>query len=221
MDFLNRSATNQPQGNRAANAVGTPAVAPAAANNNDKGKRHGRDGFGLTPRWLRAAFIIMLFSLTIVALAVVWLLHVGGMRESHFVDTTKYQAVFLSNGQVYFGKVKDISEKYINLQNIYYLNSNSSSTDKNNANAQPNNFALIKLGCELHGPVDQMVINREQVTFWENLKTDGQVAKGIAQWQQQNPNGQTCKTASGSTSQSTTTNATSQQSTSSATNSKQ
>ena len=38
---------------------------------------------------------------------------------------------------------------------------------------------LQKLGSELHGPEDQMVINRDQVQFWENLKDDGQVVKAI------------------------------------------
>jgi hypothetical protein len=37
-----------------------------------------------------------------------------------------------------------------------------------------------------------MIINREQVSFWENLKDDGKVAKAIDQWVSQNPNGQKC-----------------------------
>ena len=32
-----------------------------------------------------------------------------------------WQAVFLSNGQVYFGKVQGVSEKALTLGNIYYL----------------------------------------------------------------------------------------------------
>jgi hypothetical protein len=39
-----------------------------------------------------------------------------------------------------------------------------------------------------------MVINRSEVEFWENLKSDGQVAKAVAQYQKANPNGQTCST---------------------------
>jgi hypothetical protein len=51
-----------------------------------------------------------------------------------------------------------------------------------------------------------MVINQSQVIFWENLKADGQVAKAVAQFQKQNPNGQDCSTQnSGSTTQSATT----------------
>jgi len=220
MDFLNRN-TNQPQGNRAAaSASSAPSVVPVTNSNNNDNRKSDRskDGFVHQPRWMRLVFMVMLISVTIVAVGALWLLHVGGTREVHFVDGSKYQAVFLTNGQVYFGKVKDITSKYVDLENIYYLNTPASSSTDKSSTSSSTDFQLIKLGCELHGPADQMIINRDQVTFWENLKSDGQVAKGIAQWLQQNPNGQTCKTTSGSTSQSTTSNATSQQSTS---NSKQ
>src|SRR5690606_23168071 len=37
------------------------------------------------------------------------------------IDTTKYQAVFLSNGQVYFGNLKVVNRDYMELSNVYYL----------------------------------------------------------------------------------------------------
>jgi hypothetical protein len=118
--------------------------------------------------------------------------------EANFVDTTKQQAVFLTNGQVYFGKVSEVNKQYLTLNNIYYLNVNQqvqpNQKDASGNSAANNSISLVKLGCELHGPADQMVINREQVTFWENLKSDGQVSKAISQWVQQNPNGQKCST---------------------------
>ena len=42
---------------------------------------------------------------------------------------------------------------------------------------------LIKLGSEIHGPDDEMIINKDQVLFFENLKTDSTVAKSIASYQ--------------------------------------
>jgi hypothetical protein len=38
---------------------------------------------------------------------------------------------------------------------------------------------LVKLGNELHGPVDEMHISKAQILFYEDLKTDGQVVKAI------------------------------------------
>jgi hypothetical protein len=45
-----------------------------------------------------------------------------------------------------------------------------------------------------------MLINREQVTFWENLGDNGQVAKAVTTFEKQNPNGQKCADQSSSSS---------------------
>ena len=81
------------------------------------------------------------------------------------------------------------------LEEIYYLRVNQ----QVQPNAQPNsnsndNVQLVKLGCELHGPQDQMLINADQVVFWENLKTDGLVSQAIAKYVSENPNGRQCQT---------------------------
>jgi len=80
---------------------------------------------------------------------------------------------------------------------------NGSTTSTTAANT---NVSLVKLGCELHSPYDQMIINREQVTFWENLQDSGQVAKAVKTFEQQNPNGQKCADQSTSNNASTTNN---------------
>jgi len=163
---------------------------------------------GNEPRWLKVVFVVLLFSLTILAIALATLFYFGGKRESEFVNKDRVQAVFLTNGQVYFGKVKDITSQYVDLQNIYYLNSQQQpdTGGSSEADTQATTFSLVKLGCELHGPIDQMLINRDQVSFWENLSDNGKVAKAIDQWRSQNPNGQTCEETTNSTDQSTTGN---------------
>ncbi len=97
-------------------------------------------------------------------------------NEASFIDSNKYQAVFLDNGQVYFGKIKDLNPQFVTITDIYYLNT----TDDLNKVKDDGSVSLVRLGCELHGPADKMVINRSSVTFWENLKDDGQVAKAIS-----------------------------------------
>jgi hypothetical protein len=186
MEFMNRGASQHSAAQVSSNGNG-PAPTPG-------GKRSvtWKDG----PKWLRVAWVVLLFSVSIVVLSLAIILYFGGPNESKQIDSSKEQAVFLTNGQVYFGKIKAVNSKYLDLRSIYYLNVNQQNkqTDPNQQPAQ-SNISLIKLGCELHGPVDQMVINRDQVTFWENLKSDGQVAKAISQWVKQNPNGQSCKTS--------------------------
>lgn len=119
--------------------------------------------------------------------------------ENSYVKEDLLQAVFLNGGQVYFGDIETLNEEYIRMSGIYYLRVNQQvQPGQNNQNAEQD-ISLVKLGCELHGPEDQMVINREQVIFWENLKSDGQVARAVAQYREQNPGEQKCETQTSNT----------------------
>lgn len=108
--------------------------------------------------------------------------------------TGEYQAVFLTNGQVYFGKLADGGDRYIKLTDIYYLQVNQPQIQGSQQNAQQAQqqpqLQLVKLGNELHGPVDEMHINRDQVLFYEDMKADGKVAQAIKEYKA-NPTGST------------------------------
>ncbi len=158
---------------------------------------------------LRIVTVALLFCVTIIIVGVLWLVgNVGPASESKYVDGSKLQAVFLNGGQVYFGNIKNLNDKYVRMNNIYYLRVNQTVQPKqassSSSQAASNDISLVKLGCELHGPQDDMLINREQVIFWENLKGDGQVAKAVADYVKQNPNGQNCSTQQGTNTNSNT-----------------
>lgn len=136
--------------------------------------------------------VVLLFSITLLTVAVIgFVMFYKGKSESRYVAKDKLQAVFLNGGQVYFGNIRELNDKFVGLTNIYYLRVNQQVQPKA-GEASEQDISLVKLGCELHGPQDQMLINREQVVFWENLKTDGQVAKAVEQYKTANPNGQKC-----------------------------
>lgn len=147
---------------------------------------------------MKLASVALLFSATALIVALVYFLAAAkSSGESKYVDEGKMQAVFLNGGQVYFGNIKDLNSKYLRMDNIYYLRVNQTvQPDQENGTQQStaSDISLVKLGCELHGPKDEMLINREQVIFWENLKEDGQVAKAVAEYVKTNPNGQQCNT---------------------------
>jgi hypothetical protein len=116
-----------------------------------------------------------------------------------------YQAVFLTNGQVYFGNMTDKNDRYVTLKDIYYLQVNQSQQlqDGQQAAAQQQpELSLVKLGNELHGPDDIMHINRDQILFFEELKNDGRVAEAIKSYKA-NPNA-TTPAATGTTPSTTT-----------------
>jgi hypothetical protein len=168
--------------------ISPASTAPAAPSNNKK--------FG--GKWLERSSIVLLFGIAILIAAIAGLTFFSGNSEAKAIKKDNYQAVFLNNGQVYFGHVKSLNAKYINLADIYYLQTNDASGQQATSST---NVSLVKLGCELHAPFDQMVINRDQVIFWENLKDSGQVVKAIAQYGKDNPNGQTCNTSSSTSTQ--------------------
>lgn len=104
------------------------------------------------------------------------------------IDSNKYQAVFFTNGQVYFGKLKSVNSGYMKLTDIYYLQAQANESESENpqeTSSQNSDVQLIKLGNEVHGPEDEMIISKDQILFFENLKGDGKVSDSIKQYQSQ------------------------------------
>ena len=180
MEFMSRMSQPGPQPSRMA------APAPVEAPRGEHGKRHRQEDLLSRGSWIGTN--ALLFVVALLVAAVVWLIYSASpATQTRYVNTSKLQAVFLNTGQVYFGNIRSLNKEYLVLGNVYYLQSSSTDTKSSNQN-----ISLVKLGCELHRPYDTMVVNLTQVTFWENLQSDGQVAKAVTQFQQQNPNGQKC-----------------------------
>lgn len=162
-----------------------PAHSPASA-----GSKRSRKGM---PKVMGITAIVLLFSSTILIVAVLLFMAFtgNGKGEARLVDTSKMQAVFMNGGQVYFGKITGLNSKNIVLEDIYYLRVNQQVQP--DAEPKGDDISLVKLGCELHGPEDRMVIKQDQTIFWENLKSDGKVAQAVNQFKSQNPNGLKCE----------------------------
>ncbi len=104
-----------------------------------------------------------------------------GMRELKGDKGKTRQAVFLVNGQVYFGYVSNPQSKMVTLRDVYYLQVQQNLQQPAKADEQPK-VSLVKLGNELHGPKDEMHINREQIVFIEDMKDDSKVNQAIADY---------------------------------------
>lgn len=189
MEFMNRGGHQTQPGNA---PVGAPATRGRASRGMDYVKG------------LRIASVALLFSATILVVALVWYFVLGGPKnENNYVEKDRLQAVFLNGGQVYFGKIRDLNSKYVRMTDIFYLRVNQVVQPKQaTAQQSQNDISLVKLGCELHRPENEMLINREQVVFWENLRQEegentvpGAVKKYLAQY----PNGQECQTVTNNT----------------------
>ncbi len=130
--------------------------------------------------WVIAGLLI------IVILAVSWFFWQQQKEQaSTGIDTSKYQAVFLSNGQHYFGKLERMNDEYFKLRDVYYLEQKNGS-DSEAATAKQTAVELRKLGDkEVHGPENEMVIAKSHVLLYENLKDKSQVVTLINQQKQQ------------------------------------
>jgi hypothetical protein len=187
MDFSNRNA--QPQ-NVAPGVTSSASTSTASRKNNKDDNKLGRIGLVVA---VVAVAILLLFLVLLVARGST----TDNSDEHKLVDTSKLQAVFLSTGQVYFGNIQQLNSRYFVVNNIYYLQTSSTGTSTTAA-ASNTSVSLVKLGCELHSPYDKMVINRSQVTFWENLQDNGQVAQAVKTFKKENPTGQKCSDSASS-----------------------
>ena len=123
------------------------------------------------PKWL-------LLVLIVAAFVVLWNM---GLIPTGF--QSDYQAVFLSNNQVYFGKLANRSGESVTLNDIYYLQVSQPLQPLARGQQEAPNISLVKLGDELHGPADRMDINRDHILFIEDLKPDSQVITAITAYQ--------------------------------------
>ena len=119
---------------------------------------------------------IFFWTLAIVIVALIGWWFING--------ATQWKAVFLTNNQVYFGHFWDVPfEGTITLRNVYYLQFSQPGQDLNTQDQSQ--LKLVKLGSEIHGPTDEMVIPVSQVLFWETLRSDSAIVTTIKNGQNQ------------------------------------
>ena len=113
-------------------------------------------------------------------------LNLPGLSSSNQNMSKGWYAIFLSNGQVYFGKIDKINDRELVLSNIYYLQVVTKPLQQSQETVPPaaaaqnqQELTLAKLGNELHGPRDVMNINRDHILLTEELKEDSKVVTAI------------------------------------------
>jgi hypothetical protein len=99
---------------------------------------------------------------------------VESVRSRDVAFPTPYQAVLLTNGAVYFGKLEGYGGPHPVLSEVYYIVSQTNADTKQVSNV------LVKRGKELHQP-DRMYLNASQVLFVEPVGTTSKVADLIQQ----------------------------------------
>jgi hypothetical protein len=84
---------------------------------------------------------------------------------------SEYQAVFLANGQTYFGRFYDRLGAYAKIEDVHYLQQIQGSDPE-----QAPDTRLIRRGSELHGPESRMLVPKSAVLFVEDLQDSSPMA---------------------------------------------
>jgi hypothetical protein len=175
MDFRTSGATGRTASAPAARPVNGRPAAPAGSHINHSGQKKRK----------LPTLIVGIVLLIVLVLFGAWFAYQS--KNPSYINGGKYQAVFFTNGQVYFGKLEKLDDGYMKLTKVFYLQSKTTATDDSKnpqdaASQKSSDVELIKLGSEIHGPDDEMIISRDQVLFFENLKKDGTVTDSISKY---------------------------------------
>lgn len=134
------------------------------------------------------AAVVALYIVVILLSAAYFLIPKGESAVLPAVDTNKYQAVTLANGDIYIGKMSFEGGDYVKLQDVFYLSPILASEQTSSADEAiaKQNFNLNKFTEIAYNPDDEMTIPRSQITHFENLKSGGKVAQLISQYKKKN-----------------------------------
>jgi hypothetical protein len=112
--------------------------------------------------------------LIVLAISILMILVPGCGRQASQkpVFKTEYQAVFLANGQVYFGKIENTDSSYPLLRDVYYI--------QRQVGKDPKDIQaiLVKRVNDWHAP-DYMYINASQIALIEPVSPNSKVAQLI------------------------------------------
>ncbi|NQU77778.1 hypothetical protein HQ544_03720 [Candidatus Falkowbacteria bacterium] len=107
-------------------------------------------------------------------------------------EKSGWQAVFLTNGQTYFGKVKEIDDNFLMMEDIYYLKRDGGGDadgEGGEATEQEGGIKetkLVKFGTEAHKPMDELRINMTQVLMIEELSQESEIVVAIQRYEEEN-----------------------------------
>jgi len=98
----------------------------------------------------------------------------GKAPDHDVVFPSPFQAVLLTNGAVYYGKLQGYGTPHPVMTDVYYIVAQTNPETKQTSNV------LVKRGKELHRP-DRMYLNPNQILFVEPVGAGSKVAQLIAE----------------------------------------
>ena len=131
--------------------------------------------FGICIRTISGKYCQRLFTgaaAAIFLLLLTALIGLTGCGSSNLDFPTEYQAVYLDNGQIFFGKISETGSPFPLLRDVFFVQSQVDREKKETKNL------LIRRGAEGHGP-DFMRLNAQHIVVIEPVAPDSRVAQLI------------------------------------------
>lgn len=100
-------------------------------------------------------------------------------------------AVMLTNGQTYFGRMEKYGPNAVVLFDVYYLQVDDAqaTTDTNTetvaVGAATSNIKLMKLADDFYKPNNYLILNRDQILYWQHLQSNSPILEAIEQYEAQ------------------------------------
>lgn len=134
----------------------------------------------------------LFLAIVVIAVAIIWLVvknnsspassGTTGAKNSTGYSLTKsgYQAVILTNDQAYIGKVDNLNDTFVRVNDAYRLVV-SESSEKGKTDLK-----LVKLEEGVHGPTNTLLVNRNQISLVEDLRADSKLLDIIKNYKPKN-----------------------------------
>lgn len=123
-------------------------------------------------RWhIIVGFVV---GVAVIAAAAAWALDYTFAQK---IERGGYQVVYLTNGQAYFGKLQNTKGEYLVMKQPYTAQSVAQGETGESTAAT----TLLKVSQQVYGPQESIAIKSDQVSFWQNLRSDSKVATALTQ----------------------------------------
>lgn len=125
--------------------------------------------------WL--AYLLIVIVLVLVAM-VWWSMD----QKSKVVTAMPYKVIYLDNNQSYYAKVAKEDDRYIYLDDVYYLQTEQQTVPAVKEGDEPQVVqvpVLVHRGQEMHQPTGLLQISRDRIVAVEEIGTSSEIYKEI------------------------------------------
>jgi hypothetical protein len=100
-------------------------------------------------------------------------------RQNTVLAQNARYAVTLNNERTYFGTITQESDKYVLIEDVYYMSSPIQNGDKTT-------ITLVKLGEGTYTPQDKVYLNRDSILMLAPVAQDSKINDAITKYKKEN-----------------------------------